>query len=162
VTIRTDGWIKLDTKQLDKIAKFDSSARNFHSTRVVHLVTLHMLAAQHHFHFRQVKKQFVLQEPPIDIVTTLRDRTQYVKCVLCVCCQNSMQLYNSLSVMSHTDCFVTAIMLVWLSNSCLFNYICNVWLVELPQSYNSPRHSPSAKATKMLSDYVRVYLMISC
>jgi len=60
VTIRTDGWIKLDTKQLDKIAKFDSSACNFHSTRGVHLVTLHLRAAQHHFYFRQVKKQFVL------------------------------------------------------------------------------------------------------
>jgi len=38
VTIDTDGWIKLDTKQLDKVAKFDSSARNFHSTRGVHIV----------------------------------------------------------------------------------------------------------------------------
>jgi len=41
----------LDTKQLDKIAKFDSSARNFHSIRGVHLVTLHLRAAQHRFVF---------------------------------------------------------------------------------------------------------------
>ena len=40
VMIHADGWIKLDTKQLDKIAKFDSSVRNFHSTRGVHLALI--------------------------------------------------------------------------------------------------------------------------
>jgi len=31
--------------------------------RGVHLVTLHLRAAQHRFRFRRVKKQLVLQEP---------------------------------------------------------------------------------------------------
>jgi len=51
VTIHTDGWIKLDTKQLDEITKFDSGARNFNSTRGVYLVTQHLRATQHRFHF---------------------------------------------------------------------------------------------------------------
>jgi len=32
VAIHIDGWIELDTEQLDRIAEFDNSARNFHST----------------------------------------------------------------------------------------------------------------------------------
>jgi len=87
--IHTDGWIKLDTKQLDKIAKFDSGARNFHSTRAVHLVTRHLRAAQHRFRFRRVKKQLILQEPPIDIVSTLRD---WFKRRTCVRLQSYIQL----------------------------------------------------------------------
>jgi len=78
MTIHTDGWIKLD-----------SSARNFHSTRGVHLVTLHLHAAQHHFHFRRVKKQLVLQEPSTDIVGILRD---WFKCHICVRLQSYIQL----------------------------------------------------------------------
>jgi len=40
VTIHTDDWIELDTKQLDRFAEFDDGARNFHSTKGIHLKTL--------------------------------------------------------------------------------------------------------------------------
>jgi len=74
VVIHTDGWIELDTKQLDRVAEFNNSAHNFHSARGVHLVTLRPRATQHRFRFRRVENQLVLQEPPINVISTLRDR----------------------------------------------------------------------------------------
>jgi len=51
----------------------------------VHLVTLHLRAAQHRFRFRRVKKQLVLQEPQTDIVSTLRDWFKRRVCVRLQC-----------------------------------------------------------------------------
>ena len=73
VVILTDGWIELDIKQLDRVTEFHNSARNFHFTRDVHLVALHPRATQYGFCFRRLEKQLVLQEPPIDVIGTLRD-----------------------------------------------------------------------------------------
>jgi len=61
VTIHTDGWIKLDTKQLDEIAKFDSGARNFQSTRGVYPCYTAPACYTASLPFRWVKKQLILK-----------------------------------------------------------------------------------------------------